>query len=168
MDTLGSKTFKIATCLPVSVFGPTGWCSLEIQERRIFQIAEKFHENQEQVTQTSLNSLFFLFKQVFWSFAKIYSELKPLSYKVYWRSWRYSARVSYYSQDCCLHGSDFCRFGKNYYLLVQIIIILCPTVKYIIHTYHLGTKTFIIPKNFRNHDRQKPVISVLLLKEWSF
>lgn len=85
MDTLGSKTFKIATCQPVSVFGPTGQCSLE-KERRIFQIAEKFHENQEQVTQISLNSLFFLFKQVFWSFAKIYSELKPLSYKVYWRS----------------------------------------------------------------------------------
>lgn len=51
---------------------------------------------------------------------------------------------------------------------MQIIIILCPTVKYIIHTYHLATKKFIIPKSFRNHDRQKPVISVFAFKRMKF
>lgn len=67
-----------------------------------------------------------------------------------------------------MHGSDFCGFGKNYNLLVQIIIILCPTVKYIIHTYHLATKKFIIPKNFRNHDRQNSVISIFAFKRMKF
>lgn len=59
MDTWQSKTFQIATFkLPDTVFRPNGQCPL--QKERTFQIAEKFNENQEQVTQTSLNSFFFL------------------------------------------------------------------------------------------------------------
>lgn len=72
----------ISNCnIPISFSFWTNW---PLERERTFQIAEKFMENQEQVTQTSLNSpLFFFLSKFVGHSQKTYSELKPLSYKVY-------------------------------------------------------------------------------------